>query len=77
MDNPYIEDALNDLIGKRLQIESTDGSIRKEKLHSIRWHKLTIGDDQTTEYPFTLFFDPGEVDGMEVSVVRCIHILPE
>lgn len=77
MEHPFIEDALAELIGKRIQIESTDGSIRKEKLLSIRWHRLAIGNETVSEYPFTLFFDPGEIDGMEVAVIKRIDVLPE
>lgn len=74
---PYIEDAVERLIGKRCRIETHDGSVRYEKINSVRFMPIEFGKDAVAKFPFTLFFDSGEVDGVELNIVRSIEVLPE
>ena len=76
MNEPYIEDAMEELMNKRCRIETTDGSIRHEVVRSAKYLEIKIGDEQVTRYPTALFFDGGEVDGVELSIVKRIDVLP-
>lgn len=51
--------------------------MRYEKINSVRFMPIEFGKDAVAKFPFTLFFDSGEVDGVELNIVRSIEVLPE
>jgi hypothetical protein len=67
----------NELVGKRCRIETTDGSIRTERIVSVKSQTIAFDSDTgacDVEYPVTLFFDHGEIDGVELRIVKSVEV---
>jgi len=74
-EEPYIEDAVGRLVGKRCSIETTDGSLRVELVRSVGYSVIQFGKKARARFPTTLFFDEMQVDGVELNVVEYIEVL--
>lgn len=74
----HLESVLDQLLGHRCRIETTDGTIRFEQIHSIGYKlfkcPLTVNDGQMVRYPFVLYYDEREVEGIELSILHSIEI---
>lgn len=76
----FIELELEKLIGKKCKIETTDGSIRTETVHSVESKDILFTKGAGVErvpYPRTLFFDKGEIDGVDVAIIKSVEVFEE
>lgn len=73
-----IFDMIEAMMGKRCRLETTDGSVRVESVVSVDYRKIDLkadGDEVEVEYPVTLFFDEGQVDGVDFHTLRSLEVL--
>jgi hypothetical protein len=73
-------DELNKLIGKVCRIETAEGSVRTERVARIGTRKVSlwwpkINGPVVVSIPHSLFYDEGEVDGVELSMVTGIQVM--
>jgi hypothetical protein len=72
-----MEELMKELVGKRCRIETTDGSIRTETIVSVKSQTIALDSETgacTVQYPVTLFFDYGEIDGAELRIIKSIEV---
>lgn len=71
MDERYLEELIEELIGKNCRIETTDGSIRTEKVAGFQCQDMEMAG-QKTKYPIVLHFDERGLDGVEMRIVKSV-----
>lgn len=69
----FIEQALDSLVGKKCKFETTDGSIRTEKVVAIDYQKMEIAGKETV-LPVSIRFDHQGYDGVELRIVKKIRL---
>jgi len=70
----YIENLVEQLLGSTCRLETTDGSTRIETVYSVGWKEIEF-NGETVRFPVTLFFDQGEVDGVELHLLKSAEVL--
>lgn len=74
----YVENILEALVGRRCRIETTDGTVRFEPIHSIGYKEfkcpLSRRDNGCARYPFVLYYDEREAEGIELAILHSIEI---
>lgn len=70
----FIETVIEELFGKKCRVETTDGSVRVEVIMSAEWKSIKVGGG-SARYPVALFFDKGEIDGVELRIVKSIEVV--
>lgn len=69
----FIEQALDSLVGKKCKFETTDGSIRNEKVVAINYQEMEIAGEKTV-LPVSICFDNFDYDGIELRIVKKISL---
>jgi hypothetical protein len=72
-----IVEYLDSLIGKKCAFETRESTIRTEVVTGIEKLTIQIGDHDNIFFPKTVFFSPGESDGIEVAAIKKIRIMEE
>lgn len=72
----YLESVLEKLLGKRCRIETTDGSIWHETIHSIGFKEFSCPEAAggKVNYPTILYYDDRKVEGIELSILHSIAV---
>jgi hypothetical protein len=74
----FLELVLEKMVGHRCRIETTDGTIRYEQVHSIGYKEfkcpLATSDNGCVRYPVVLYYDEREAEGVELSILASIEI---
>lgn len=63
---------LDELIGHRVVVETSDGSIRRGLLSRITGRQMQFAGT-ACEYPTTVYFDQSEVEGIDIRVIVSIR----
>lgn len=72
----YIEQLIEELLGKTCRLETTDGSSRIETVKSVGWRDIEF-NGETGKLPVTLFFDDAEVDGVDIHLLKSAEVLDQ
>jgi hypothetical protein len=69
-------DMIEELIGHRCRIETTDGTIRYETIHAhggkhIKWPGTSSGE---VYLPTVLYYDERKAEGVELAILHSIEI---
>lgn len=72
-----IDELVEMIMHKRCRLETTDGSIRIENVMGMECLHIDVFGDETDliSYPTMIYFDEGQVDGVDLRVLRSIEVL--
>lgn len=64
---------LNELIGHRVRVETSDGSIRRGVLSNVTGRNMRLAD-HACEYPMMIWFDQSDIEGMDFRAIVSIGV---
>lgn len=66
-------DLLDELIGRKVVVETSDGSIRRGLLSRVTGQTMNLGGT-SCQYPMMIYFDHSDIEGIDLRAIVSIGV---